>query len=234
MEEKQKDVNQNMRSVLVDWLVDVSEEYHLVPETLYISVNFVDRFLSKINVIRSKLQLVGVTCMLLAAKYEEIHAPPVEEFIFITDSTYKHEEIIQMETVILAVLEFSLTVVTARTFINRFLRAANADIKITHLAHYLAELTLQDYTFLKYKPSIIAASAVTISLQTFGRAAWGDSLQYYSGYSYADILNCTRDLFNMFRNIENTNLMAIREKYAKQEFSKISHSIRAPESIFGL
>lgn len=56
-----------MRAILIDWLVEVAEEYKLVPQTLYLTVNFIDRFLSCMSVLRGKLQLVGAACMLVAA-----------------------------------------------------------------------------------------------------------------------------------------------------------------------
>lgn len=63
----QKDINSTMRGILIDWLVEVAEEYRLVPETLYLAVNYIDRFLQCVPVNRGKLQLVGVTCMLIAS-----------------------------------------------------------------------------------------------------------------------------------------------------------------------
>jgi cyclin A len=84
---KQKDINHSMRTILVDWLVEVAEEYKLNSHTLYIAVGYIDRFLSEMSVQRGKLQLVGVTAMLLASKYEEIYPPAVDEFVYITDNT---------------------------------------------------------------------------------------------------------------------------------------------------
>ena len=104
----QQDINSQMRSILVDWLVEVAEEYKLVSDTLYLSVNYIDRVLSKFQVQRSRLQLVGVSCMLVAAKYEEIYAPQVDEFVYITDNTYTRNEVIQMERKILDLLGFEL------------------------------------------------------------------------------------------------------------------------------
>jgi hypothetical protein len=87
--QSQRDINATMRGILIDWLVEVAEEYRLESETLFLAVNYIDRFLSQVPVNRSKLQLVGVTCMLVAAKYEEIHPPAVDEFVYISDNTYK-------------------------------------------------------------------------------------------------------------------------------------------------
>lgn len=93
MEQVQHDINPTMRGILIDWLVEVAEEYKLSSENLFLSTNYVDRFLSVMPVLRSKLQLVGVTCMLIASKYEEINAPQVEDFVYITDSTYSAQEV---------------------------------------------------------------------------------------------------------------------------------------------
>ena len=135
-----------MRAILIDWLVEVAEEYRLVPETLHLAINYVDRFLSVVPVARSQLQLVGVTCMLVASKYEEIHPPAVDEFVYISDNTYKRDEIVSMEAVVLSRLNFELSVATAKGFLNRYQKAAKAgecDATTEALCQYLCELTLQ-------------------------------------------------------------------------------------------
>lgn len=86
-----------MRSILVDWLVEVHLKFKLIPESLYLTVNLIDRFLEKSHIHRSKLQLVGVTGMLIACKYEEIYPPIVKDFVYITDNAYTKEEILEME-----------------------------------------------------------------------------------------------------------------------------------------
>lgn len=77
-----------MRSVLIDWLVEVAQEYRLVSETLCLTVDYVDRYLSVVPTPRNQLQLVGVTCMLLASKYEEIYAPTVGFHVLHTSSDH--------------------------------------------------------------------------------------------------------------------------------------------------
>ena len=90
---KQPDINNSMRAILVDWLVEVAEEYKLSQDTLYLAVNYIDRFLSSMVVLRKKLQLVGTACMLIASKLEEIYPPEVAEFVYITDDTYSGKEV---------------------------------------------------------------------------------------------------------------------------------------------
>ena len=88
------------------------------------AVNYIDRFLSLQEVKRSQLQLVGVTCMWVAAKYEEIHPPKVAVFSYITANTYPKEEILQMEEMVLKKLNYELTVPTAKTFLQRLLQVS--------------------------------------------------------------------------------------------------------------
>ena len=90
---EQNDINTSMRTILVDWLVEVSEEFRLSTETLHLATNYIDRFLSIMHVQRSKLQLVGTSCMLLACKLEEIHPPEVSMFVEITDRTYTSDQV---------------------------------------------------------------------------------------------------------------------------------------------
>merc|ERR1719498_2218902 len=113
---QQSDINEKMRGILIDWLVEVHLKYKLKPETLYLAVNVIDRFLEKCTISRKKLQLVGVTGMLIAAKYEEIYAPEVRDFVYITDKAYTKEEILQMEIAMLNALEFQITGPTPMSF----------------------------------------------------------------------------------------------------------------------
>jgi cyclin A len=101
--EHQSDINSAMRTILIDWLIEVADEYKLNDETLFLCIQYVDRFLSTVNVTRSKLQLLGTTCMYIASKYEEMYPPALDEFSFITDNTYETKHILRMEQIIMKV-----------------------------------------------------------------------------------------------------------------------------------
>jgi G2/mitotic-specific cyclin-B, other len=110
---------------------------------------------------------VGVTAMLIASKYEEIWAPEVRDFVYISDRAYNREQILQMEKVMLNTLKFNLTVPTPYNFASRFLKAAGTDQErdIKYYTHYLIELAMVDYGMLKYPYSMIAAAAVYVASQ---------------------------------------------------------------------
>eukprot|EP00891_Asterochloris_glomerata_P009791 jgi/Astpho2/9791/fgenesh1_pm.00149_%23_28_t len=219
MEAVQQDINPVMRSILVDWLVEVAQEYKLVSDTLFLAVSFLDRFLSVVPTKRNRLQLVGVGAMLVAAKYEEIYAPQISEFCFITDNTYSRQEVLQMERDMLDILGFELTVPTAKIFLRRYVKATatenGADYhRCAMLAAYLAELTLPDYESLQFLPSQIAASAVLLTNHTLGRPAWSSTMQHYTSYQAADLELCTRHMQVLFcRASAGNHSSAIRDKY---------------------
>ncbi|KAG8367840.1 hypothetical protein BUALT_Bualt16G0114500 [Buddleja alternifolia] len=95
--DSQPDINERMRAILIDWLVQVRHKFELSPETLYLTINIVDRYLASKTTSRRELQLLGVSAMLIASKYEEIWAPEVNELVCISDRTYTHEQVLVME-----------------------------------------------------------------------------------------------------------------------------------------
>ncbi|MCO5591047.1 hypothetical protein L7F22_045023 [Adiantum nelumboides] len=230
METVQVDINASMRGILVDWLVEVAEEYKLVPDTLYLTIAYVDRFLSGNLTNRQRLQLLGISCMLIASKYEEICAPFVDEFCYIADNTYCREEVLQMEKRVLNYLQFELTGPTTKTFLRRFIRAAQAGqktavLQLEYLGNYLAELTLLEYGFLQFLPSMIASSAVFLAKVTLNPSVrpWTSTLQHYSGYKASDLVECVQEIHELQCNKKKCTLPAVREKYKQQKFKSVAN-----------
>ncbi|XP_078182642.1 cyclin-B2-1-like [Carex rostrata] len=145
---KQPDINDWMRAIVIDWLIEVHYKFELMDETLYLTVNIIDRFLERKNVQRKKLQLVGVTAMLLACKYEEVSVPVVEDLVQISDHAYTRQEILNMEWLIVKTLQFNMSAPTPYVFMKRFLQAAQSDKQMDLLSYFLMELCLVDYNML--------------------------------------------------------------------------------------
>eukprot|EP01097_Dermamoeba_algensis_P002199 TRINITY_DN1877_c0_g2_i1.p1 TRINITY_DN1877_c0_g2~~TRINITY_DN1877_c0_g2_i1.p1 ORF type:complete len:369 (-),score=57.28 TRINITY_DN1877_c0_g2_i1:238-1344(-) len=227
----QREITPQMRAILCNWLVEVVEEFKLNGQTLYLAVNYMDRFLEKFVANKNNLQLIGIVCLFLAAKYEEIFAPVINDFVHISDGTYNKDEIMKMEMQVLTQLEFNLTVPTSKTFLRRFLKAAGAEKDICLLAQYLLELTLQDYTFsLLYCPSISAAAAVCLALLTAGKASWNSTLEHYTQYktNNMEFQNCVRDLYRIYKNAAGHSLQAVREKYSQTKYLRVSEAYFPP------
>lgn len=227
----QPDINEKMRAILIDWLVEVHLKFKLMPETMYLTVNLIDRYLERKPVARQKLQLVGVTAMLLASKYEEIYPPEVRDYEYITDKTYSREEILKMETAMLNTLQFRLTVPTTYTFLNRCLKVAEADQRTSLLATYFVERTLQEYRMLQHLPSKIAAAGVNMALRTLrGPAAWTSTMSFYSGFTEEELRSTVQDIEAVLHAGASSSLQAVNKKYSSPKFGEVATLPYAPLS----
>jgi len=210
-----------MRTILIDWLVEVHLKFKMIPETLYLTVNLIDRFLEQKQVRRSKLQLVGVAALLLASKYEEIYPPEMRDLVYITDRAYNKQEIVDMESEIVNTLQFNLTVPTIHSFLCRYLKAAHADRTMVQLSCYLAERTLQEYSMVKYLPSTVAACAVYIARKSLKRHPWSPTLVKYSKYDEPDLADCVQEM-SIFLNDTSSQQQAVSRKYTSSKFGSVA------------
>ncbi|KAJ3436872.1 cyclin-b2-3-related [Anaeramoeba flamelloides] len=236
----QKKINEKMRGILFDWLCEVHLKFKLKTEVLYLTCKIIDKFLSKIHVPTSKLQLTGITAMLIASKYEEIYPPEVDDFVYISDKSYTREEILKMESIILNVLNFRVTYVSPYFFIQRYVKAAGVGmktmdyLKLKLLSNYLLELSIPRLNMIKYKPSQLASAAVYLALvslntKTLNKSLlWTDTLQYYTKFKLSGIINCARDLRTIAIQVgsadlnDENELLSARKKYKKKRFARIS------------
>ncbi|XP_044475098.1 putative cyclin-A3-1 [Mangifera indica] len=236
MEKVQKDIDANMRGILVNWLVEVAEEYKLVPDTLYLTISYIDRFLS-LNVLnKQRLQLLGVSSMLIASKYEQISPRNVADFCSIRDITYTKDEVVKMEADVLKALKFELGNPTIKTFLRRFTRVAQEDYKASNLQlefviYYLAELSLLDYACVKFLPSLVAASVVFLALFIIRpkRHPWSSTLQQSTGYKPPDIKECVLLIHDLYLSRRGGSLQAVREKYKQHKFKCVTTMPSSPE-----
>ena len=217
----QKDINHRMRAILIDWLIDVHIKYKMVPQTMYISVNLIDRFLSENKTNRDKLQLVGVASMFIASKYEEIYPPELKDFVYITDKAYVKSEVLEMEYKMLKYLNFDITFPTQWSFLEIFKKKLDLDQKTFYLAWFLMELSLINYKMLKFKYSQIAASAVLIAIKTLNYFNIVE-FEKNTGYNEKDIEECVKEIINF--NIYNLthSLQAIRKKFSTRKYDEVS------------
>jgi G2/mitotic-specific cyclin-B, other len=223
MAKTQKDIAEKMRQILVDWLVDVHYKFKLVPETLYLTVNLIDRYLEKKEVSRQNLQLVGVTAMLIASKFEEIYAPIVKDFVYITDNAYTKEEILQMEMQMLHTLDFEVNFTSSFRFLERFVKVAKVDPILVHLSRYFLELSLVNYHMLKYSQSLLASAALYLAMKMAKiQSPWSPRLVDHTSYKESEIRSCAKDLFLLFSNAKNSSTQAVRKKFSHSKFGEVA------------
>ncbi|XP_060765611.1 cyclin-A1 [Neoarius graeffei] len=220
---KQSDLTNYMRVILVDWLVEVAEEYKLCSETVCLAVNYLDRFLSYMSVLRGKLQLVGTAAILLAAKYEEIYPPEVDEFVYITDDSYTKKQLLRMEHLMLKVLSFDMAAPTSHQFLMQYILEGTVCVKTANLALYVSELGLLEVDpSLQYLPSVIAAAAYCLANYTLNRAFWPDSLHAFTGYTLVEIMPCLIRLHQLHLAAKCRPQKAIYEKYRSTKYCSAS------------
>ncbi|KAF8751309.1 hypothetical protein HU200_012189 [Digitaria exilis] len=225
----QVEINSKMRAILADWIIEVHHKFELMPETLYLTMYIIDQYLSLQPVLRRELQLVGVSAMLIACKYEEIWAPEVNDFILISDSAYSREQILSMEKGILNRLEWNLTVPTSYMFLVRFLKAASPGIKtdkeMENMVFFFAELSLMQYGLVTHLPSMVAASAVYAARLTLKRAPlWTDTLKHHTGFRESELIfrECTKMLVNAHLTAPESKLRVVYKKYSSEQFGGVA------------
>lgn len=212
--EPQSEINAKMRAILVDWLVEVHTKYRLRPETLYLSVSLIDRYLSKTSVQRKSLQLVGVVGMFLGAKFEEIVPPEVVDFVYITANAYTKDEILRMECVMLQALGYQLCAPTAAHFFDTLLNANCCDAAHKELVRYIAELALVEIHMVGYAPSQLVAAATLLSNELVGRQAlWPASMAQEACYTELELRSCVSELRLLHQAAPTSSLQAVRQRY---------------------
>eukprot|EP01018_Ginkgo_biloba_P005917 Gb_10664 [translate_table: standard] len=215
----QCDINEKMRAILIDWLIEVHLKFDLMHETLFLAINLIDRYLSSQKIVRKSLQLVGVTAMLLACKYEEICVPIVEDFVTISDRAYTRNEVLQMEKSMLNTLQFNITVPTPYVFMNRFLKAAESDNDLEMVAFFLVELCLVEYIMLRYPPSMLAAAAVYTGQCILKKVpSWTKTLKNHTTYAEDQLLECAKLMVGFHQNSGKGKLTGVHRKYLSSKF----------------
>eukprot|EP01124_Arcella_intermedia_P016696 TRINITY_DN232_c0_g1_i1.p1 TRINITY_DN232_c0_g1~~TRINITY_DN232_c0_g1_i1.p1 ORF type:complete len:374 (+),score=61.99 TRINITY_DN232_c0_g1_i1:162-1283(+) len=217
------DINEKMRSILVDWLIEVHRMFKLIPETLFLTVSILDRYLSRTAISRDHLQLVGVASMFIASKVEEIYPPECTDFVYIADGAYPKPQILETEQAILNSLKFNLTHPSPLHFLRRYSKAACSDYHIHTLCKYLIEMVLVYVEFLAYPASLTAAASVYLAraMTQSSEPLWNATLQHYTTYREEEVLECAREMNRLLKKSQMSPL-AVKKKYSSSKFGGVS------------
>nr|CAB3228912.1 G1/S-specific cyclin-E1 [Phallusia mammillata] len=220
--DKHADLQPRMRSILLDWIMEVCEVYALHRETFYLAVDYIDRYLTNTkNIHKTRLQLVGVTALFIAAKLEEIYPPKLSDFAYVTDGACTEEEILSQELLMLSTLKWSLSPITAIAWLNVYLQTAHTAFSpnpnpstafflpqypqetFVHIAQLL-DLCILDIESLDFNPGVIAASA----LYHFSSRELATQV---SGYQFQDIAPCVHWLAPFAITVRDTGLQPLKQ-----------------------
>ncbi|KAH3760624.1 G2/mitotic-specific cyclin-B2 [Pelomyxa schiedti] len=220
-QEQNMRLNEKMREILVDWMAEVCIKFKLLSETFFLAVYIVDKYLGEVMVSRTELQLVGITSILIASKFEEIYAVEVGDLIYISDHAYDRAQILKCECTILDRLHFQLSVLSPLFFLRRYSKASLADPVSHTFSKYLVEMSTMDYSLLAYLPSQIAAAAVYLTRRTTHLQNWTSTLAYYSKYSEEDIVPVARKLHACVLKY-SSSYQSIKTKYMSDRHSSVA------------
>jgi len=238
-------IKPKMRNLLIDWLIEVHLQFSLLQETLYLTVDIVDRFLQvKMATVSTKqLQLVGITAMFIASKYEEMYPPEIGDFVYISDNTYTAGQIRRMEISMMEALEFNFGKPLALNFLRRNSKAGGVESDTHGLAKYVMELCLVEYKMVHISPSLIAAASLAFAMRVLDPAnsslkdLWTPTIAHYSAYRVealyevvamiAEVVLATNKLIYASKEDASSTsgkkkLQSVAKKYSNKKFHKVA------------
>lgn len=219
----QTELTPEMRSVLVDWMVEVQENFELNHETLYLSVKLVDLHLQKVAIQRKDLQLIGATSILIAAKFDERYAPYVEDILYICDDAYTKSQLMDTERKILTTIGYDINIPISYRFLRRFAKVAKTSMETLTLARFILELSLQQYDLVSESDSLRAAAALWLALKMQSmESEWTETLIYYSSYKETEIYKLAGSLNKMIIKTKGGKLKTVWQKYTHSIFYEVA------------
>ena len=238
----QGDINNKMRAILIDWLIDVHLKFNFKQETLYITIFIIDAYLSLKKIERCNFQLLGVTALLIACKQNEILFRKISEYAYITDNAYKEEDIRKMEYKVLNALDFNLLYPSSLTFYEILCNKLNInkDKKKYSFGEFLMESFYLDENSLKYTPSTIACAVGYIVMKYFKMENYkecynpkifnikpiNELIEKYSkfeNYPIYIIKECAKDICYSMSELAKGNLKSTIKKYSIEKYENVSN-----------
>ncbi|ALC47829.1 CycB3 [Drosophila busckii] len=225
---KQINLTPWMRTLLVDWMVEVQETFELNHETLYLAVKIVDLYLSREVINKEKLQLLGAAAFFIACKYDERQPPLISDFLYICDGAYTHDELVKMEMETLRTIKYDLGIPLSYRFLRRYARCAKVQMNTLTLARYILEYSLMDYDTIGSSDSQLASAALFMALRMNGglanlqKQAWTSTLIYYTGYELTDFADKILLLNAGLHRKPRSTIKTIRNKYTHKIFHEVA------------
>ena len=218
----QPDINVRMRAILIDWLIDVCLKFKLLPQSLFMTVNLVDRYLTVKQVSRQELQLLGVACLMITGKYEEIYPPVLKDYVAVCDNAYKREDVLRMEADVLATLQFDLTQPSSFYFLQLLQQKLQLEPRPFAFVQYVLESVLLDIDSLKYDNLTLVAGAIFLVNKIFKRGRWSHEYTTVCGVAELDAKACAKELYVLMQQVDALGLSAAKRKFSAPVYFEVS------------
>ena len=219
------EINDIMRAILIDWIVDIHLKFKLRQETLFMTIWLIDTYLSFAFVQRDRLQLLGITCLLISCKSHEIYYPQQTKLIEATDNAYTKEEMLTMENQILKKLNFYIVCPNPIDFYNILSKMFNFDKKHYYLGNYFIESALVNYQILKYSSSVVASSCAYLVMKYYrldGYQKLYNNFIINEKYPEDVIKDAAKEIYMLVDNLSKTKFKAVKNKYSSAQFEKVA------------
>ena len=222
--QKQTDIKEPMRCILIDWLISLQNKFFFKAKTLFLAANLIDRYLSQRPIIRTRFQLLGVSALFIASKYEEMYMKNISDFVDITARAFDKYEILEMESELIDLVEFNLDLPLSLDFFGLLGSMYKFSKKEYKLGYFLLEAYLLPLKSCKYKQRQIGLAVCYIILglrkiQSLNPIGENNFLKYYSEYykinfdiwsEYNLIIECAKHIYNFY---EKSDEVKYREVY---------------------
>ncbi|XP_012556234.1 cyclin-F isoform X1 [Hydra vulgaris] len=239
LETFQPKINSLMRCILVDWLAEVAYMKDMSHQVIHAAVQYVDRYLTTRVIERTKLQLLGITCLLLAAKshYDprpQLHILTVRESSWLTDQTYQYEDVVRMMGEIIATFKGDLWMPSSWDYLNLLQSFEEVSLQTKHLSHYLHDLSMLFTCFGSFKPSMLAASCIFLAgIILNNECPWLNCFEEYTGFVVKDVANCASLLYYKcilcpsIKDDRDLPLKSIKDEYCSEKYDCIAKIVVA-------
>ncbi len=220
----QTDINEKMRGILIDWLIEVHNKFGLKEETLFLTAYILDKYLSIEFIPRSRLQLLGVASLMIACKQEEILVPCVSDLVFVTDNAYTKTEVLEMEKQILKTLEFKLVSPSSLRFFEIISHSLKLTDQMIALGKYILVVMNLNYKMIKYIPSLRACTTAYIVMKYYKYTNYTELYEKWNLNSDNSVLKeCARETCHMMDNLGKLYSKGVNKMFASDKYYGVSN-----------
>ena len=219
------EINEKHRAVVIEWLSYIIHYFSQSNETLFMSVNIMDRYISKKKITLNNYQLVAISSYLIASKYEDTNTPSINDLIYISKDIYTHNDIINMEIDILSTLNFDIFSVSSYQFYSFFYLVSNLNNKILFcLSHLILELCLLNIDIMSYDPSLLAIGSLIVAKKSLEIQGGLSNIKLFYNYNESDMIEIQKKIVLFLNRIvySDKNCL-ILEKFEKKKYLSVSY-----------
>ncbi|NXF33203.1 CCNF protein, partial [Nyctibius bracteatus] len=224
----QKGMSEIMRYILVDWLVEVATMKDFSSLCLHMTMGCVDRYLKLRPVSRSRIQLLGIACMVICTRFLSKEILTIREAVWLTDNTYKYEDLVRMMGEIISALEGKIRIPTIVDYKEVLSSIVSLERRTLHLYSFICELSLLNTSLCVYSPARLAAAALLLAKILHRQAhPWTSQLSECTGFSLEDLLPCVLSLYrkcfhdDVPKDYRQVSLTAVKQRFEDERYEEI-------------